>query len=184
MRTTHHRTNRSDEISDLVTGFNSMLAEIEQRDRQLLMQQTILEETVALRTEELRAAKDRRRASRRGQRAAGPGECADPEQRHGRDHGCGSRQPAHVPQSGRSPHDRNDAGRARRTNRSTMPSIIRTPTARLAGGGLPEHARPCARSIDREPRTTSCGDRMVPAFRSSTLRLRCSTRTEISSERW
>jgi PAS domain S-box-containing protein len=57
-RANHHSTNTSDEISELVTGFNCMLAEIEQRDRQLLMQQTLLEETVSLRTEELRAAKN------------------------------------------------------------------------------------------------------------------------------
>ncbi len=58
MRANHHSTNQSDEISELVTGFNCMLAEIEQRDRQLLMQQTLLEETVSLRTDELRAAKN------------------------------------------------------------------------------------------------------------------------------
>jgi PAS domain S-box-containing protein len=58
LRAVHDRTNRSDEISDLVAGFNSMLAEIEERDAQLHVQQALLEETVVQRTEELRAAKN------------------------------------------------------------------------------------------------------------------------------
>ena len=41
-----------------MTGFNSMLAEIEQRDDRLLLHQTHLEETVALRTGELTAANE------------------------------------------------------------------------------------------------------------------------------
>jgi PAS domain S-box-containing protein len=46
----------SAEVDNLMTGFNSMLAEIEQRDHRLLLHQTNLEQTVALRTDELTAA--------------------------------------------------------------------------------------------------------------------------------
>ncbi len=45
-----------DEIGELVTGFNAMLAEIEQRDHSLMRYQMQLEETVAVRTEELTQA--------------------------------------------------------------------------------------------------------------------------------
>jgi len=51
------RMHTGDEIGALVTGFNSMLAEIELRDGSLLLHQTRLEETVALRTSELTVAK-------------------------------------------------------------------------------------------------------------------------------
>ncbi|HEX9129147.1 MAG TPA: ATP-binding protein, partial [Gemmatimonadaceae bacterium] len=47
-----------DEIGSLVTGFNSMLSEIEQRNQSLLRHQTDLEETVALRTGELTTANE------------------------------------------------------------------------------------------------------------------------------
>jgi PAS domain S-box-containing protein len=50
------RFRAGDEIGELVVGFNSMLAEIEQRDDRLLLVQTHLEKTVALRTSELTAA--------------------------------------------------------------------------------------------------------------------------------
>jgi PAS domain S-box-containing protein len=48
----------NDEIAELMTGFNSMLAEIEQRDDQLLLQQTLLEKMVAVRTGELTTANE------------------------------------------------------------------------------------------------------------------------------
>jgi PAS domain S-box-containing protein len=48
----------NDEIAELMTGFNSMLAEIEQRDDQLLLQQTLLEKMVAVRTDELTTANE------------------------------------------------------------------------------------------------------------------------------
>jgi PAS domain S-box-containing protein len=48
----------SDEIADLMTGFNSMLAEIEQRDDRLRQHQMDLEEMVALRTDELTTANE------------------------------------------------------------------------------------------------------------------------------
>jgi PAS domain S-box-containing protein len=44
------------EISDLMTGFNSMLAELEKRDAELVSYQTQLETTVAMRTAELTTA--------------------------------------------------------------------------------------------------------------------------------
>jgi len=52
----HPGRNDSEEISNLMTGFNCMLAEIEQRDHRLLLHQTLLEATVALRTDELNVA--------------------------------------------------------------------------------------------------------------------------------
>jgi len=58
IRATPRRSSDSDEIDDLIAGFNSMLAEIEQRDVKLLLHQTHLEETVALRTSELTDAKE------------------------------------------------------------------------------------------------------------------------------
>ncbi|MGZ5493426.1 MAG: ATP-binding protein [Thermoanaerobaculia bacterium] len=58
VRASQHGSNDSDEIGNLMTGFNSMLAEIEQRDDELLVHQTHLEETVALRTGELTAANE------------------------------------------------------------------------------------------------------------------------------
>src|SRR4029079_1389961 len=48
-----------DEIGQLVRGFNDMLSEIQPRDGQLLESQSRLEATVAERTAELRAARDR-----------------------------------------------------------------------------------------------------------------------------
>ena len=48
----------SDEVRDLVDGFNGMLAEIEERDAALLRQQMVLEDTVALRTGELTTANE------------------------------------------------------------------------------------------------------------------------------
>lgn len=48
--------NDNDEIAELMTGFNGMLAEIERRDDLLLLQQTHLEKMVALRTDELTTA--------------------------------------------------------------------------------------------------------------------------------
>lgn len=56
VRASHPRLNEGNEIGNLMTGFNGMLAEIEQRDHRLLLHQTDLEETVALRTAELTAA--------------------------------------------------------------------------------------------------------------------------------
>jgi PAS domain S-box-containing protein len=58
MRARPRGSSDSNEIGNLVTGFNSMLAEIEQRDDKLLLHQTHLEETVALRTGELTVAKN------------------------------------------------------------------------------------------------------------------------------
>ena len=58
VRASHPRRNDSDEIGNLLTGFNSMLAEIEQRDDSLLQHQAQLEATVALRTGELTVAKN------------------------------------------------------------------------------------------------------------------------------
>ncbi len=57
-RVSHPRLNDNDEIGNLMTGFNSMLAEIEQRDDKLLLHQTHLEATVALRTGELTEANE------------------------------------------------------------------------------------------------------------------------------
>jgi PAS domain S-box-containing protein len=50
--------NDGNEIGNLMVGFNTMLAEIEQRDHRLLLHRTDLEETVALRTAELTAANE------------------------------------------------------------------------------------------------------------------------------
>ena len=47
---------RHDEVSALVTGFNEMLAQIQARDSQILEHRNCLEEKVAARTAELRAA--------------------------------------------------------------------------------------------------------------------------------
>jgi PAS domain S-box len=58
VRATHPGLKDSDEIRNLTTGFNSMLAEIEQRDDRLLLVQTHLEETVVLRTGELTTANE------------------------------------------------------------------------------------------------------------------------------
>ena len=58
VRATPRGLHASDEIGDLVTGFNNMLAEIEQRDHKLLLYQTHLEETVTCRTAELTAANE------------------------------------------------------------------------------------------------------------------------------
>lgn len=58
-RASHPRLNDSDEIGNLMSGFNGMLAEIEQRDDSLLLHQTDLEETVALRTSELTTANEK-----------------------------------------------------------------------------------------------------------------------------
>ncbi|HEX7704974.1 MAG TPA: ATP-binding protein [Thermoanaerobaculia bacterium] len=60
------------EIADLMAGFNDMLAEIEQRDHRLLLHQTHLEDTVALRTGELTTANDELRVAKNAaERAAG-----------------------------------------------------------------------------------------------------------------
>lgn len=58
IRASHPGVSDSDEIGNLMTGFNSMLAEIEQRDDKLLLHQTHLEDTVALRTGELTTANE------------------------------------------------------------------------------------------------------------------------------
>jgi PAS domain S-box-containing protein len=50
--------NDGDEIGNLMTGFNSMLAELEERDHKLLLHQTHLEEIVDRRTAELTAANE------------------------------------------------------------------------------------------------------------------------------
>jgi signal transduction histidine kinase/CheY-like chemotaxis protein len=62
----------SDEIGELIVGFNDMVTEIQKRDRQLLDQQNHLEATVEARTQELvttnrelRAARDRAMAGSR-----------------------------------------------------------------------------------------------------------------------
>jgi PAS domain S-box-containing protein len=52
------RRNDGDEIGNLVVGFNTMLAELEERDRKLVLHQTQLVTTVAQRTAELTAAND------------------------------------------------------------------------------------------------------------------------------
>jgi signal transduction histidine kinase/DNA-binding response OmpR family regulator len=49
----------ADEIGELVDGFNDMLSEIQQRDAKLLAHQEQLEHTVAVRTAELLAARDK-----------------------------------------------------------------------------------------------------------------------------
>jgi PAS domain S-box-containing protein len=51
-------TKLDDEVGNLVNAFNSMLAELEQRDHKLVVHQTELETTVAQRTAELTAAND------------------------------------------------------------------------------------------------------------------------------
>jgi PAS domain S-box-containing protein len=51
-------SNDFDEIGNLMVGFNTMLAEIEQRDHRLLLHRRDLEETVALRTAELTEANE------------------------------------------------------------------------------------------------------------------------------
>ncbi|HEX7679930.1 MAG TPA: CHASE sensor domain-containing protein, partial [Thermoanaerobaculia bacterium] len=56
MRIDHRSLDNDDEIGELMTGFNSMLAELEQRDQKLVLYQTQLETTVAQRTAELTAA--------------------------------------------------------------------------------------------------------------------------------
>ncbi len=56
VRATPRRANGSDEIANLVAGFNGMLTEIEHRDDRLLLIQTHLEKTVASRTGELTRA--------------------------------------------------------------------------------------------------------------------------------
>jgi PAS domain S-box-containing protein len=58
VRASHPRLHESVEMANLLTGFNSMLAEIEQRDDSLLRHQTHLEETVAMRTGELTTANE------------------------------------------------------------------------------------------------------------------------------
>ena len=58
VRASHPGLNDEGEIGNLIAGFNGMLAEIEQRDHKLLLHQTDLEETVALRTAELTAANE------------------------------------------------------------------------------------------------------------------------------
>jgi PAS domain S-box-containing protein len=58
VRASHRGLNDRNEIGNLMTGFNGMLAEIEQRDGRLLLHQTDLEATVALRTAELIAANE------------------------------------------------------------------------------------------------------------------------------
>jgi PAS domain S-box-containing protein len=58
VRAIHPAQVGKDEIGNLMTGFNSMLAELEQRDHKLLLYQTHLEEIVACRTNELTAANE------------------------------------------------------------------------------------------------------------------------------
>ena len=58
IRATAPSSGASHEIHNLVTGFNGMLAEIEQRDDRLLLIQTHLEKAVACRTEELTVANE------------------------------------------------------------------------------------------------------------------------------
>ncbi|HXA17393.1 MAG TPA: ATP-binding protein [Thermoanaerobaculia bacterium] len=57
-RISHRRMDDGDEIGDLMTGFNSMLAELEQRDQKLLLHQTHLEAMVDSRTAELTVANE------------------------------------------------------------------------------------------------------------------------------
>ena len=57
-RVTHPALAEGNEIGNLMSGFNTMLSEIEQRDDRLLLNQTQLEETVALRTGELTEANE------------------------------------------------------------------------------------------------------------------------------
>jgi PAS domain S-box-containing protein len=58
MRIKHRSMNDGDEIGDLMTGFNSMLAELDQRDQKLLLHQTHLEAMVDCRTAELTVANE------------------------------------------------------------------------------------------------------------------------------
>lgn len=56
VRVQHKDLNDGDEIGNLMTGFNSMLAELEQREQKLVLHQAQLETTVDQRTAELTAA--------------------------------------------------------------------------------------------------------------------------------
>ncbi len=58
MRINHRSMDDGDEIGDLMTGFNSMLAELEQRDHKLLLHQTQLKAMVDCRTAELTVANE------------------------------------------------------------------------------------------------------------------------------
>ncbi|HXH38579.1 MAG TPA: histidine kinase dimerization/phospho-acceptor domain-containing protein, partial [Thermoanaerobaculia bacterium] len=58
VRASHAALDDNDEIGNLMTGFNSMLAELEQRDHKLMLYQSHLEETVACRTSELTMANE------------------------------------------------------------------------------------------------------------------------------
>src|SRR4051812_3626855 len=56
VRVRHRSLDDGDEIGNLMTGFNSMLAELERRDQKLVLHQAQLESTVAQRTAELTLA--------------------------------------------------------------------------------------------------------------------------------
>jgi PAS domain S-box-containing protein len=58
VRVSHRSLDDGNEIGNLMTGFNSMLAELEQRDQKLLLHQTRLESMVDCRTAELTMAND------------------------------------------------------------------------------------------------------------------------------
>jgi len=58
VRAIHTAGHSDDEIDNLMTGFNGMLAELEQRDQKLVTYQTQLEMTVAQRTTQLTLAND------------------------------------------------------------------------------------------------------------------------------
>jgi PAS domain S-box-containing protein len=58
VRATHTALHDNDEIGNLMTGFNSMLAGLEQRDQKLVLYQSELETTVAQRTAELTTANE------------------------------------------------------------------------------------------------------------------------------
>ncbi len=58
VRINHRSVENDDEIGELMTGFNSMLAELEQRDQKLLLHQTRLEKMVDCRTAELTVANE------------------------------------------------------------------------------------------------------------------------------
>jgi len=58
VRASLSRLNVGDEIGNLIIGFNTMLAELEERDRKLVLHQTQLVTTVAQRTAELTAANE------------------------------------------------------------------------------------------------------------------------------
>ena len=67
------RRRGSDEVGELIDGFNEMLSEIQRRDQQLLISRTTSSATVDARTAELQHDQrraDRRRATRRWRRAA------------------------------------------------------------------------------------------------------------------